>query len=518
MERGPFGLEPAVAAPRNPDDALAASFYAQRAQEIQAGRPGSSLSAPPLASRQEAAVPPASGYSQLVIPTRSPSSPWKALGQAGWAQLTAAREAVAGNVEDVRRAARGLHSVMIAPTPPRAPSIQLPSAGITGSGSGAAVGSGGTGSGSGSGQGEAVSRSAAISTAAWRLARALDSGPIAAAVARMLLAAYFLNLVAEQVEVWWRLAGTVPHKRWASDPDPVFPFPVLWVAFVLPAALLVVLGIKVAWSGTVLLAAAVAQDAWLTWRQLVNVVAHGSLPTELVAKRLGVTGATLLMVLAHAQLSSRSAQRVRSYAGLLAGVDSDEEDEEGEQPGGSSSSNPAAARGQPGGAGRRAKLVGHRASAGLLLGRLLITLLLVYVGWMQSRRIVARDWALWHPGVMMMTGREGQTVSVPAMHHYGMPDGHDNNWLLLELALALPFALGLKTRITSRLLSLVLLAEALTSWAFWMPHAWPSWHYRAHVRLHFFTNLALMGGLTLLQRLGGAGRYTVDAFFEKKQA
>ncbi|GFH07260.1 hypothetical protein HaLaN_02040 [Haematococcus lacustris] len=92
---------------------------------------------------------------------------------------------------------------------------------------------------------------------------------------------------AMMVEVWWRLAGTVPHKRWASDPDPVFPFPVLW-------------------------------DAWLTWRQLVNVVAHGSLPTELVAKRLGVTGATLLMVLAHAQLSSRSAQRVRSYAELVA--------------------------------------------------------------------------------------------------------------------------------------------------------------------------------------------------------
>ena len=32
-----------------------------------------------------------------------------------------------------------------------------------------------------------------------------------------------------QVEVWWRLSGAEPYKRWASDPDPTFPFPVLWV-------------------------------------------------------------------------------------------------------------------------------------------------------------------------------------------------------------------------------------------------------------------------------------------------
>ncbi len=40
-------------------------------------------------------------------------------------------------------------------------------------------------------------------------------------------------------------------------------------------------------------------------------------------------------------------------------------------------------------------------------------------------------------------------------------------------------------------------------------------HYAAHVRLHFVTNLAVCGGLLLLQGFG-AGRYTVDELLKKK--
>jgi uncharacterized membrane protein YphA (DoxX/SURF4 family) len=49
----------------------------------------------------------------------------------------------------------------------------------------------------------------------------------------------------------------------------------------------------------------------------------------------------------------------------------------------------------------------------------------------------------------------------------------DNNWLLVEFALALPFAVGLKTALVSRLLALVLALEALTCWPFWAD--WPNW-------------------------------------------
>jgi hypothetical protein len=48
----------------------------------------------------------------------------------------------------------------------------------------------------------------------------------------------------------------------------------------------------------------------------------------------------------------------------------------------------------------------------------------------QIYRLMSRGWALWlHPG---------------QQHHYGRPDAHDNNWLLLELLLAVPLVLGLK--------------------------------------------------------------------------
>ena len=48
----------------------------------------------------------------------------------------------------------------------------------------------------------------------------------------------------------------------------------------------------------------------------------------------------------------------------------------------------------------------------------------------------------------------------------------DNNWLLLEFAMALPFAVGFKTAAVSRALALTLVLEALTCWPLWAD--WPS--------------------------------------------
>lgn len=54
-------------------------------------------------------------------------------------------------------------------------------------------------------------------------------------------------------------------------------------------------------------------------------------------------------------------------------------------------------------------------------------------------------------------------------------DGHDNNWLLVEFLLALPFAIGFKTEIVSRLLAATMMAEAVTCWNFLQNSAWPTW-------------------------------------------
>ena len=83
----------------------------------------------------------------------------------------------------------------------------------------------------------------------------------------------------------------------------------------------------------------------------------------------------------------------------------------------------------------------------------------------QVRRIGARDYSLF------------QSPQMRASQHWGVRDGHDNNLLLLECALAPFLAVGLATDVVSRLLCGVLLLEALTCWPFWAGY-WPSWHYR----------------------------------------
>ena len=51
------------------------------------------------------------------------------------------------------------------------------------------------------------------------------------------------------------------------------------------------------------------------------------------------------------------------------------------------------------------------------------------------------------------------------------PNDLHNAWpKLLELALAVPFVLGLRTKVVARLLAATLLLEALTVWQFWWVH------------------------------------------------
>ena len=91
-------------------------------------------------------------------------------------------------------------------------------------------------------------------------------------------------------------------------------------------------------------------------------------------------------------------------------------------------------------------------------------------------------------------------------------DPHNVLWpKLLELALTLPFVLGFRTKDVARLLAATLCLEAASVWQFWWVAPLEA---RLHMREHFAVNVAVAGGLLLLQDLGG-GRYTVDAWLKK---
>ena len=98
-------------------------------------------------------------------------------------------------------------------------------------------------------------------------------------------------------------------------------------------------------------------------------------------------------------------------------------------------------------------------------------------------------------------------------------DGHDVVWpKAVELLLALPFIIGVKTETVARMLALSLILEALYAWSWWaIPGDANTFahHRRAiHYREHFVTNVATAGGLLLLQKMG-PGKYTVDELLKK---
>lgn len=394
----------------------------------------------------------------------------------------------------------------------------------------------------------------------------IDSGPVAKAIGRAMVCAYFLNMAVDDCEGWWHLKGVpVPPQRWPDEPVAARPptFPWLQLLLLLPCALLAAAGVAVPVTASALLARLAWDDALLTMRQTLNMLRHGSRLTELVMKRVAVLGSVLL-VLAHSiRDNPPRALRGSRYAGLLLSGDDDVE-EEGQQ------ATPEQQR-------RRAAASASRSMV-LLLGRLLIACLFTFAGMAQLRRIKARrEYAQWSSSPPPPSGHQAAdaTHQKQQQRHHGIPDSHDNAFVLLvrvypaatatagsarkqrtrllsvgprslkempaaaadvcridddsdwclclfagpvcsqELLLALPFVLGIKTEAVSRLLAGVLMAESLVAWPFWQWY-WPSWHYAQHVRDHFFTNTAIAGGLLLLQSLG-AGALTLDAALERRK-
>ena len=145
-----------------------------------------------------------------------------------------------------------------------------------------------------------------------------------------------------------------------------------------------------------------------------------------------------------------------------------------------------------------AAVAGLGRSALLLVGRVAVCALFAVGGLAQLRRVAARGWRPW------------RAVPVGSV---AFDDGHDNNFLLLELALAVPYALGWRLPAVTRGLVVTLLAEACVCWPVWT--SWPNRHFAAHVRSHFFVNVGVAAGL-LLSRSYGGGAFAVDRLRRKK--
>ncbi|EOD36842.1 hypothetical protein EMIHUDRAFT_201100 [Emiliania huxleyi CCMP1516] len=138
-----------------------------------------------------------------------------------------------------------------------------------------------------------------------------------------------------------------------------------------------------------------------------------------------------------------------------------------------------------------------RVSLALLFGRLMMSVLFLYVGLSELHRLLFQPYTPYLPG-----------------------DGHDVVW---------PKAVELLLAAVTKLLAASLVLEAFravgTATCRWhvldtstdtSTQAFYAWSWRAiHYREHFMTNVATAGGLLLLVKLGG-GRYTVDELVKKK--
>ena len=79
------------------------------------------------------------------------------------------------------------------------------------------------------------------------------------------------------------------------------------------------------------------------------------------------------------------------------------------------------------------------------------------------------------------------------------------------VALAVPFVLGLRTAACARALAVTLAVEALSIWQFWRVGPLDQ---RLHSREHAAVNVAVAGGLLLVQRVGG-GALSVDGILKR---
>lgn len=333
-----------------------------------------------------------------------------------------------------------------------------------------------------------------------------ERAPELAAVGRFLIATYYFNLCADKYgEYAWRRRYWEYAERYGltnnlsdglsdkfSGVAAVTPSGFPWIAaFVVTCTTMMCRGVHPVRCSLFMLAYDVMDtvgllfDVFATRREALN---------ELAMKKIAMFGCTCLLVAHFAKGDGRGGAKRGDGSDAndpFAGLAMDDPFDDG------------GATGDPFDGWRRRDAFGARKSAALLAARCAMAALFFFVGFAQIRRIVARDFALFAPS----SDAGGRTLEAGAYR-----DGHDNNWLLLEFALATPLAIGWGGHVVTRALTLTLFAEAFGCWRFWAPRTFRP----DHARAHFVTNLACGGGLILL-RVFGAGRYTVDDYVRRNK-
>ena len=269
-----------------------------------------------------------------------------------------------------------------------------------------------------------------------------------------------MHLFAEDLRAWWtvRPAPAAAAANAAMGSPRALAFPLVSVVVVLPSALAVVAGRFVPHAASLLAAEMLWKSTRLLYIQMLLVFRHGRAPSELLAKKVAMCGVAAL-VAAHPVASGAGGEAEgtgkRSSRRRRGGNDDDSS-----MP--SSSSAPGKSNSFAGplidSAARRLEAAGIGRSALLLAGRLLVCALLLSGGLAQLRRVSRRGWRPWR--------RWAAPGSV------AFEDGHDNNFLLFELALALPYALGWRVPEVTRALAATLFAEAAVCWPVW--RHWPN--------------------------------------------
>lgn len=286
------------------------------------------------------------------------------------------------------------------------------------------------------------------------------------AAGRVLVSLYFLNVVMDRLIIWWSKSYNLGGHK--VDPF-TFDFPWLAVYLLMPSALAVGINFKTHIFSGVLVCDILYHDVRGMYNLIYLFFKRGHQPSEHMMKEVAMLGCTALLL-----AQGFKERRQDRLAGLILEVEK--------------------------------KAAGVKKSAVLLFGRVLMAGLFFYIGYLQLEFI--RENA----------GKEAEPLAYSA-------DGHNNNWVLLQLALSVPFLFGFHTRKACLLLALVLLAEAVTCWTFWS-NAWgplgeegaelgrPLWWYTMHARRHFVANMAMAGGLLLLRSFG-PGRFTLDAMLKR---
>ncbi|KAG2425816.1 hypothetical protein HXX76_013441 [Chlamydomonas incerta] len=300
-------------------------------------------------------------------------------------------------------------------------------------------------------------------------------------VGRLLLAALFANLLAQELGEWRTLKGYGWREwydlSWVADEIP--PLPALLSGLALMALMAgVYTSLAAGW-----LAARLAVQCFELWEEIIAVLQEQT-SNLLPVKELAVVG-TVIVFIGHTYYVP---DWVRDWA----------------RGGGAKAKGKGKAKGlmytqqwRPG-----QQLI-------MLAGRLLVAPLFISICALQYYDITSSA-----------EGLSRWKARLLAPRHWLPPgDSSTNNWLPAQAAAYVLLVTGISNKRVPALLAALLVAEAFTCWRFWAS-VWLSKHYVCYLRRHFTANLAIAGGLLLNLPQGrhdaGSGREAPELVGKKR--